>query len=210
MGLDNWQFEIYADASIFGWGGTLFQSEKSISKTGGNWLGKEKSIHINFLEPRAIQFALFAFQGFISKYSVCILCDNTTAISYINKFGGCRNSSMNYLSRKIWLCCIVNKISLTAIHIPGICNMLADKLSRKVIDHVEWSLDTTNFKHLCNISGKPDIDLFASRLNNKLPKYFSWRPDPFCTGVNAFSQSWDCKYGYAFPPFNQISKVLHN
>ena len=92
---------------------------------------------------------------------------------------------------------------------PGIHNTIADKLSRKFIDNVEWSLDTTIFKHLCNFSGTPDIDLFASRLNNKLPKYFSWRPDPFCTGVNAFSQSWDCKYGYAFPPFNQISKVLH-
>jgi len=35
MGLDNWQFEIYTDASILGWGATLFKSGKSISKTGG-------------------------------------------------------------------------------------------------------------------------------------------------------------------------------
>ena len=72
---------------------------------------------------------------------------------------------MNYLSRKIWLWCIDNKISLTAIHIPGIHNTIADKLSRKFIDNVEWSLDTTIFKHLCYFSGTPDIDLFASRLN---------------------------------------------
>ena len=209
MGLDNWQFEIYTDASILGWGATLFKSGKSISKTGGRWLGKEKKRHINFLELRAMQFALFAFQRYISNYSVRIQCDNTTAISYINKFGVCRNSSMNHLSRKIWLWCIDNKISLTAIHIPGIRNTIADKLSRKFIDNFEWSLDATIFEHLCNISGTPDIDLFASRLNNKLPTYFSWRPDPFCNGVNVFSQSWDCKYGYAFPPVNQISKVLH-
>ena len=209
IGFNNWQFEIYTDASILGWGATLFQAGKSISQTGGRWLGKEKMRHINFLELRAIQFALFAFQKFISSSSVRIQCDNTTAISYINKFGGCRNGSMNYLSRKIWLWCIDNKISLTAIHMPGIHNTIADKLSRKFIDNVEWSLDAAIFAQLCSISGTPDIDLFASRLNNKLPTYFSWRPDPFCKGVNAFSQSWDYNYGYAFPPFNQISKVLH-
>ena len=37
-----------------------------------------------------------------------------------------------------------------------------------------------------NISGTPDIDLFASRLNNKQPKYFSWRPDPFCMELTLF------------------------
>jgi len=77
---------------------------------------------------------------------------------------------MNYLSREIWLWCIDNKISLTAIHISGICNTIADKLSRKFIDNIEWSLDTTIFEHLCTISGTPDIDLFASRLRNKIPK----------------------------------------
>ena len=90
IGFNNRQFEIYTDASILGWGATLFQAGKSISHTGGRWLGKEKMRHINFLELRAIQFALFAFQKFISSYSVRIQCDNTIAISYINKFGGCR------------------------------------------------------------------------------------------------------------------------
>ena len=80
---------------------------------------------------------------------------------------------MNYLSRKIWLWCIDNKSSLTAIYIPGIRNTIADKLSREFIDSVEWRrLETAIFEHLCNTSGTPDIDLFASRLNNKLPKIF--------------------------------------
>ena len=30
--------------------------------------------------------------------------------------------------------------------------------------------------------GKPDIDLFASRLNHKLEKYISFRPDPNGSG----------------------------
>ena len=116
---------------------------------------------------------------------------------------------MNYLSRKIWLWCIDNKVSLTAVHIPGIHNTLADKLSRKFIDNVEWSLSIFIFTRVCRNFGTPDLDLFASRLNKKLCKYYSWRPDPFCIGVNAFSHSWDHVYGYAFPPFNLISKVLY-
>ena len=209
LGLDNWQFEIYTDASISGWGASLFQAGDSISKTNGRWLNNEKSKHINFLELRAIQFALFAFRKFIINSSVRIHCDNTTAMAYINKFGGCRSSSMSYLSRKICLWCIDNSVSLTAIHIPGIYNTLADRLSRKFTDNIEWSLDTDIFERLCALCGTPGIDLFASRLNNKLHEYYSWRPDPFCKGVNAFTQSWDYQYGYAFPPFNQISKVLH-
>lgn len=29
------------------------------------------------------------------------------------------------------------------------------------------------------------------------------------SGFNAFLQSWESIFGYAFPPFNQVSKVLH-
>ena len=138
LGLDSWQFEVYTDASSYGWGATLFQAGKCLRKTGGRWLNREKQQHINILELRAIQFALFAFRTFLAHCYVRLHCDNTTAISYINKFGGCRNTSMNYLSRKIWLWCIDNKVSITAIHIPGIHNILADRLSRKFTDNIEW------------------------------------------------------------------------
>ena len=112
------------------------------------------------------------------------------------------------MSRKIWLWCIDNAVSITAIHIPGIHNSLGDKLSRRFTDNTEWSLDIAIFERLGALFGTPHIDLFASRLNHKLPSYYSWRPDPCCQGVNAFSHSWDHQYGYACPPFNQISKVL--
>ena len=42
-----------------------------------------------------------------------------------------------------------------------------------------------------------------------MPSYYSWHPDPFGRGVNAFSHSRDHQYGYALPPFNQISRVLY-
>ena len=37
----------------------------------------------------------------------------------------------------------------------------------------------------------PDIDLFASRLNAQLVRFFSYRPDPFAEVTNAFLVSWE-------------------
>ena len=209
LGFDNWHYEIYSDASTLGWGAALFKDSQILQRTGGRWSTREKTRHINYLELKAIHFALLAFKAPIQNANVRLNCDNTTAISYINKFGGCRNASLNHLSRQIWVWCIDNKVSINAVHIPGLYNQIADTMSRKFSDNIEWSLDIKIFRLLCQALGTPQIDLFASRLNNKLRHYFSWRPDPFCCGVNAFAHTWDNMYGYAFPPFNQISKILY-
>ena len=55
----------------------------------------------------------------------------------------------------------------------------------------------------------PDVDIFASRINHMVPRFFSWRPDPACEAVNAFNQSWHGVVGYAFPPFNLLGRVIN-
>ena len=57
-------------------------------------------------------------------------------------------------------------------------------------------------------SGRHDIDLFASRLNHKLEKYISFRPDPNAVAVDAFSISWTKQYVYIFAPFSSLSMAL--
>ena len=52
------------------------------------------------------------------------------------------------------------------------------------------------------------MDLFATRLNNQLGRYVSWRPDPFAVATDAFAISWQGEVGYAFPPFALIGKCL--
>ena len=54
----------------------------------------------------------------------------------------------------------------------------------------------------------PDIDLFASRLNNRVETYYSWKPDPFAIGVDAFQAFWGESLLYIFPPFSLMGKVL--
>ena len=112
LGFDHWHCEIYSDASKLGWGAALFRNSQIIQRTGGRLSTRENKRHISYLELKAIQFALLAFKASIHDTNVHAKCDNTTAICYINKFGGYLNVSLNYLSRQIWLWCIYNKKSL--------------------------------------------------------------------------------------------------
>lgn len=51
------------------------------------------------------------------------------------------------------------------------------------------------------------LDLFASRTNNQVPRYMSLYPDPGADAINAFFHSWE-EYVYIFPPFNLIPRIL--
>ena len=97
---------------------------------------------------------------------------------------------------------------ITAEWIPSHLNTVADWESRNVRDSSEWKLCPKTFRLLCHRWGSPGVDLFASRISHQLEKYVSWKPDPFCVGVDAFCQNWDRFYPYAFPPFCLITRVL--
>ena len=43
---------------------------------------------------------------------------------------------------------------------------------------------------ICRLSVKPDIDLFASRINYRLKPYVSYKPDPGAVAVDAFTIQW--------------------
>lgn len=121
----------------------------------------------------AIFLALKSFTAKISNNYIMILCDNTTAVSYITKMGGIKSTSCNKVSKQIWLFCIKNKIWLSCSHIPGKQNVLADSKSMKFNDQLEWKLNQKMLNKLCAILHLPDIDLFASRLNFQVEKLYS-------------------------------------
>ena len=81
--------------------------------------------------------------------------------------------------------------------------------SRKVNKELEWQLNPDTFALLLErVNFQCDIDLFASRINNQLPKYLSYRPDPQAYAVDAFTLSWTGFQFYAFPPFSVIVKAF--
>ena len=67
---------------------------------------------------------------------------------------------------------------------------------------------TDIFDRVTVTCGKPEIYLFASRLNNKVVDYVSWRPDPGTKWVDFFTVDWNGFFSYAFPPFSLIGRCL--
>lgn len=193
---------IFSDASQLGWG-----ASNGIGHIGGRWSVQEQLLHINALELMAIKFALFSFLCHSHKH-IRIMSDNTTAICYLNKMGGVKSMACDRIAKEIWNFCISHSVWVSAAHIPGIENVVADFRSRIFNDATEWMIPDRVFDSLCIVWGYPDIDLFASRLNSKLPVYSSWEPDPGATAIDAFSFPWSGLYVYAFPPFSLIWSTL--
>ena len=72
----------------------------------------------------------------------------------------------------------------------------------------EWSLLPEVFQLICSWWHQPQMDLFATRFNNKLPQFVSPVPDPIAWAVDALSLPWEDLDLYAFPPVAILGKVL--
>ena len=64
------------------------------------------------------------------------------------------------------------------------------------------------FQAICSRWHQPQVDLFATRFNNKLPQFVSPVPDPQAWAVDAISLSWENLDPYAFPPAAILGKVV--
>ena len=196
--------QIFTDASKEGWGAHL--NERTAR---GTWSVPESKLHINHLELKAVFLALKAFQDLCSNNIVLVATDNTTVVAYINKEGGMKSGSMCALLWRILSWCTRKQVNLKARHIPGRLNVIADKLSRlgQTIQ-TEWSLHPEVFQAICSWWHQPQVDLFATRFNNKLPQFVSPVPDPEAWAVDALSLSWEDLDPYAFPPAAILGKVV--
>ena len=89
---------------------------------------------------------------------------------YQQRGGGMKSGSLCALLWRILSWCTRQQVTLRARHIPGRLNVIADKLSRlgQTIQ-TEWSLHPEVFQAVCSRWHQPQVDLFATRFNNKLP-----------------------------------------
>ena len=175
----------------------------------GLWSDREKRLHINVLELKAVSLALRDFKDQCQNQTELVATDNSTVVAYINKQGGTHSAEMCALLWKIMTWCHHYHIILKARHILGCLNVMADLLSRSnQVQSTEWSLHPQVFKQICQKWFTPHVDLFATHLNHKLPLYVSPIPDPRAWDIDALNINWTNLTAYAYPPTALIHKVI--
>ena len=191
------------DASNLGWGASLPPHCLS-----GRWSPQDCKLHINLLELKAVSLALQGFLFLISGHSVLVKSDNLTVVAYINHQGGTHSIPLCVETLRLLSWCRQERIFLSASHIPGQQNLVADFLSRGNFLPSEWSLHPSVFQQNLRVSSPPLVDLFASSLNHLLPRYCARADDSSAWALDAFSIPWSDFLGFAFPPFALLPRVL--
>ena len=195
---------VFTDSSTTGWGAHCQGQELQ-----GDWCPSQLLEHINILELRAVLLAIRKFAPLLKNKVVLVLCDNSVAVSHLERGGGIHSWKLYSLSWLIFSLTSKLAITLHVRHIPGSLNVIADRLSRKdQVMQTEWSLHPQVFRSVCKTYFTPLIDAFATSDNTKLPLYISPVPDDKAYAVDAISFKWSNLSIYMFPPTMLLSKVL--
>lgn len=194
---------VFTDASDSGWGASTHNAA-----AWGSWTLQQAAQHINIKELLAVLLGLESFVKLVSHKTVLIRTDSIVAMAYVNRMAG-RKPRLRAVTQRLFRFCNEQELVLIAEHIPGIDNVRADTLSRK-IDPSDWKLHPDVFAQIDRLWGPHDIDLFATANNKQLPIFFSWCHQPGSAGVDAFLQKWGSfRSPYANPPFAIIPRVLN-
>ena len=196
--------DIFTDASLSGWG--VHTSDGQMLQ--GTWSGPLARVHINILELVTVFLALKRLV--IPSHShVRLHSDNSTVVACLNRHGSAKSIPLNSWTLSILRIMSRKNLSLTAFHIAGVRNVLADALSRSTPVASEWMLDRLVFRDICDRWGTPEVDLFATRENAQVPTFVSPIPDHLAVAVDAFSIPWDrWDVIYLFPPTKLLMRVL--
>lgn len=119
--------------------------------------------------------------------------------------GGLRFPHLNSLSKSLWQFCEERNIFVFASYVSSQDNKIADAESRR--QHPDTESDVV-FNIIVIQLGVPDIDLFASRTNNKCHRYIWWQRDPGAYAITAFTIDRKQFYFYEFSPYGIIIKLL--
>ena len=177
--------------------------------TKGLWSDRGKRLNINVLELQGVSLALKRFNYQCQNQIVFVATDNSTIVAYINKQGGTHSAEMRALLWKILTWRHHYQITQRARQIPGCLNVMADLLSRSnQVQYTEWSLHPQVFKQICQMWFTPHIDLFATRLNHKVPLYSSPVPDQHAWDINALNINWLGLTAYTYAPMALLHRVI--
>ena len=167
-------YTILTDASNQGWGAHMGDS-----KISGIWTRIDRKLHINCLELKAVTCALQHWAPLLQGHQVMIATDNSTVVSYINKQGGTRSTSLLRLTVELLLWLESQDIVVRARHIPGCLNVIAISSESANTDRVVPTprdrethlqvLGDTRSRHVCDTVELPPSSVHVSSSRAKSP-----------------------------------------
>ena len=161
------------------------------------------------LELRGMFLGLQAAVTLVQGKTVALQGDNTTALAYVRNQGGTHSFQCCQEATQILLWAERHRVTLLPRFVRGESNVHADALSRRdQVLHTEWSMHPQVCERLWILWGRPEVDLFATSLNNKLPLFIAPMPEGPEESVDAFVQDWSNRFLYAYPPTKVIRRVL--
>ncbi|KAI8488042.1 hypothetical protein Bbelb_341600 [Branchiostoma belcheri] len=116
---------------------------------------------LNFGIKKPAEFRLFklkaaslALRSFVSAdtQDVLLRLDNVTAVAYVNHVGGTRSPDLAALALEMWSWALERGLTLSATHVPGLTNTLADSLEVS-------GLVPQGVEHVVRESGSPATEL---------------------------------------------------
>ena len=117
--------DLYTDASGSLDFGALFQNHWCYKAWPPSWT----TYNIAALEFFPIVLSLFLWGSALSNRCILFFTDNEALVHVINK-QSFKDQQLMFFVRKMVLICVKYNILFKAKHVPGICNHLADSLSR--------------------------------------------------------------------------------
>ncbi|XP_071995648.1 uncharacterized protein [Engystomops pustulosus] len=106
----------------------------------GYWTQEIAQTSSNERELRAVLNTLKSCANELKGHHVKVVSDNTTTVAYLRRQGGTRSKRLLKISQQIFFWAEENIQSISAIHLRGSQNIVADYFSRSQILPHEWSL----------------------------------------------------------------------
>ena len=212
---------IITDASPYAWGAILRIMGCLDLHTSGFFSLAEGRRWQNIREALGVKYAVQAFWAELLQRAaeatkldplrILIKQDNMSVVSYIRKMGGPKEE-LSTVVEPILQEGLMHHMRYLSEWMPG-TEMPADAWSRELALHdtADWEVDPRIFAEITRkLNFLPTLDLFASRLNRKCDRYYSFRCDPGCEGVDALSDDkcWRNVAAYAAPPPHLIPRML--
>lgn len=202
------------DASALGWGAVVQESPRYPRLRGWTASGRLPAALREAVSNETELFGLTQAVRALARtvplrgLHVRVQTDSTTALFYVNKGAG-RSYSMSALARPLWAAVRQAGFMLSAEHLAGSGNTVADALSRRRLSSADWTLSRRAFAMVNRRYGPLTIDAFAEPHNAQLPRFASRYPVPGALRRSGLWADFRRERVYAFPPPSLLPVLFH-